>query len=93
MTLDREKARSAVRPLRTLVRSLIEMEFGVENPVPTFPLVLSQIRAGQTGRDYSKPHVDLYSYQDTLIHFTAVLYLNSPALKGGKTRIKLGPPS
>ena len=84
LTLDREKVRSAVKPLRALVRSLIETEFEVKNPVPTFPLVLSQIRAGQTERDYSRPHVDFYSYQDTLIHFTAVLYLDSSALTGGK---------
>ena len=90
LTLDRAKVRSAVAPLRELVRSVIETEFEVKNPLPTFPLFLSQIRAGQTGRDYSRAHVDFYSYQDTLIHFTAVLYLHSPALKGGKP-ITFGP--
>ena len=82
--LDREKVRSAVGALRTLVKSLIEAEFGVKDPMATFPLVLSQIRPGETERDYRRAHVDFYSYQETLIHFTAVLYLNSPGLTGGK---------
>ena len=88
LRLDREKVRAAVRPLRRLIKSLMEAEFDVKDPVPTFPLLLSQIRAGETPRDYSEPHVDFYSYQETLIHFTAVLYLHSPALTGGKQRLK-----
>ena len=90
LRLDREKVRAAVRPLRRLIKSLMEAEFEVKDPVPTFPLLLSQIRAGETGRDYSRPHVDFYSYQETLIHFTAVLYLHSPALAGGKTTSTVG---
>ena len=90
-TLDREKARTDLKPLRMLVRSLIETEFEVKEPRLTSPLVLSQIRPGQTGRNYSRPHVDLYSYQETLIHFTAVLYLHSTQLTGGNTHIRLGP--
>ena len=85
--LDREEIKSAVGPLRMLVKSLIEAEFGVKDPMATLPLVLSQIRPGETERDYRRPHVDFYSYQETLIHFTAVLYLNSPGLTGGKTSI------
>ena len=85
--LAREKVRAAVNPLRRLIKSVLEAEFGVKNPLQTFPLLLSQIRAGETGREYSRPHVDFYSYQETLIHFTAVLYLHSPALSGGKTTV------
>ena len=90
LSLDREKVRAAVKPLRRLIKSLLEAELDVKDPVETFPLLLSQIRAGETGRDYSRPHVDLYSYQETLIHFTSVLYLPSPALAGGKTTINVG---
>ena len=84
VNLDRDKIRAGLRPLRKLIKSRIEAEFGVRSIVPTFPLVVSSIREGRSVHDYSKPHVDLESYQDTLIHFTSILYLNSQSLEGGE---------
>ena len=45
----------------------------------TFPLVVSMIRPGDTPVNYTSRHVDFYSYEDTLPHMTAVLYLTKGA--------------
>ena len=83
--LDRGKVQTAVKPLRKLINSIIEAEFGVKNIVPTFPLVLSSIREGRSVHDYTRAHVDLESYEETLIHFTSILYLRSQSLQGGES--------
>ena len=48
----------------------------------TFPLVVSVISPGPTPIPYTSPHVDLYSYQATAPHVTAVLYLAGLAAGG-----------
>ena len=84
VSLDREEIKAAVQPLRKLVKSMIEREWGVEGVLPTFPVLLSVIREGRTDRDYTAHHDDLESYMDTLIHFTSILYLNTQSLQGGQ---------
>ena len=80
----REEMKAALRPLRKLVKARIEEEFGVENILPTSPLLISLIRVGLGVHDYSRPHVDMDSYEETLIHFTSILYLNNQSLRGGE---------
>lgn len=80
----REEMKAALRPLRKLVKARIEEEFGVENILPTSPLLISLIRVGLGVHDYTRPHVDMDSYEETLIHFTSILYLNNQSLRGGE---------
>ena len=80
----REEMKAALRPLRKLVKARIEEEFGVENILPTSPLLISLIRVGRGVHDYTRPHVDMDSYEETLIHFTSILYLNNQSLRGGE---------
>ena len=72
-----------------MILQMIQSKSNVTNLLTTFPTVLSVIRPGITPVPYTESHVDLYSYKDTALHFTSILYLQG-ADAGGELYLERG---
>ena len=75
-------------PLIENVRMLVKKEFNTSTMFLSYPLVVSLISPGNTVVPYTLPHVDLYSYDNTAPHITAVLYLAGRGVEGGGLHIE-----
>ena len=76
------KLTQLLAPVVDKVEMLVRDQFSSSTMQLTFPLVVSVISPGPTPVPYTNPHVDLYSYQATAPHVTAVLYLAGLAAGG-----------
>ena len=83
------EGRAIVREIGDGVLQMIESKSNVTGLFTTFPTVLSVIRPGKTAVPYTESHVDLYSYKDTALHFTSILYLLG-ADTGGELNMERG---
>ena len=76
------EGRATVREVAGSVLQMVESKSNVTGLLTTFPTVLSVIRPGTTPVPYTESHVDLYSYKETALHFTSVLYLQGADIGG-----------
>ena len=77
------EAKDIVREVAEDIRLAIEAKSNVTGLATTFPAVLSVIRPGATPVPYTETHCDFYSYEDSALHFTSILYLRG-AEQGGE---------
>ena len=77
------EAKDIVREVAEDIRLAIEAKSNVTGLATTFPAVLSVIRPGATPVPYTETHCDFYSYKDSALHFTSILYLQE-AEQGGE---------
>ncbi|XP_023332367.1 2-oxoglutarate and iron-dependent oxygenase domain-containing protein 3 [Eurytemora carolleeae] len=74
---DLEELRVQLNIVRNLLQDKVHETFGVNHVYPTQPLGLTLITGEVSSIEYWRPHVDILTYEDTLIHYSAVLYLSS----------------
>ena len=83
------EGRSIVREVGESILQMIESKSNVTGLLTSFPTVLSVIRPGATSVPYTESHVDLYSYEDSALHFTSILYLQGADI-GGELYLERG---
>ena len=83
------EGRAIVREVAGSVLQIVETKSNVTGLLTTFPTVLSVIRPGRTPVPYTESHVDLYSYKDSALHFTSILYLQGADV-GGELYLERG---
>ena len=76
------EGRSIVREVAESILQMVEAKSNVTGLMTTFPTVVSVIRPGTTPVPYTESHVDLYSYKDSALHFTSILYLQGADIGG-----------
>jgi hypothetical protein len=79
-----EEVRRLAAQLAGMVGRGLERRYNVTGLLLTAPTVLSVIQPGHTPVPYTETHVDMYSYLDTALHLTAVLYLGPGPVVGGE---------